>query len=151
MPIAVSASGARYADDAGNEFWTKGDSGTLLLAGEEQRKCSLAEGASPWETARARNVAFRAVGNEPGWYLELTPGKTVEVVADYGERKASLPAPESFEAAESKALSLKSGSHALAFAVEKKTCSDGMSDAVYPYAVKMTLDGRDYAGCGRAL
>jgi uncharacterized membrane protein/thiol-disulfide isomerase/thioredoxin len=110
-----------------------------------------ADAKDPWAAAAARGVAFRAVGNEPGWYLELTPGKTVEVVADYGERKASLPAPESFEAAESKALSLKSGSHALAFAVEKKTCSDGMSDAVYPYAVKMTLDGRDYAGCGRAL
>lgn len=40
LPIARSASGARYADAGGNEFWTKGPTGTLSLAGEPRRECT---------------------------------------------------------------------------------------------------------------
>lgn len=40
LPHAISASGARYADDQGNELWTKGmTDGMLTLAGEAQRTC----------------------------------------------------------------------------------------------------------------
>lgn len=39
---AVSASGARYADAAGNEFWNKGDAATLTVVGETPRQCTLA-------------------------------------------------------------------------------------------------------------
>lgn len=35
----ISGSGARYADDAGNEFWDSGDEAQLTLAGEPQRNC----------------------------------------------------------------------------------------------------------------
>jgi len=36
-----AASGAKYADAQGNEFWTKGlDQGLLTLAGEEARSCT---------------------------------------------------------------------------------------------------------------
>ncbi|MCD9030135.1 MliC family protein [Luteimonas sp. Y-2-2-4F] len=35
----VSGSGARYADDAGNEFWDSGDEALLTLAGQPQRNC----------------------------------------------------------------------------------------------------------------
>ena len=41
LPHAISASGARYADDQGNELWTKGmTDGMLTLAGEAQRLCT---------------------------------------------------------------------------------------------------------------
>jgi uncharacterized lipoprotein YbaY len=40
LPHAVSASGARFADSAGNEFWSKGDSAMLTLAGRGKRNCS---------------------------------------------------------------------------------------------------------------
>ena len=35
-----SGSGAKYADDAGNEFWTK-DGALLTLAGQPMRQCTL--------------------------------------------------------------------------------------------------------------
>ena len=35
-----AASGARYADANGNEFWTKGAEGTLTLSGTPARQCS---------------------------------------------------------------------------------------------------------------
>ena len=41
LPQAMSASGARYADAQGNEFWGKGlKDATLTLAGEAPRTCS---------------------------------------------------------------------------------------------------------------
>lgn len=47
LPRVVSASGARYADADGNEFWSKGDvEAVLTLAGEAQRSCT-GPGANP--------------------------------------------------------------------------------------------------------
>lgn len=41
LPQAMSASGARYADAQGNEFWGKGlKDATLTLAGKAPRTCS---------------------------------------------------------------------------------------------------------------
>ncbi|WP_374317983.1 MliC family protein [Pseudoxanthomonas kaohsiungensis] len=43
LPLAVSGSGARYADAEGNELWTKGmEDGRLTLAGEPPRTCVAA-------------------------------------------------------------------------------------------------------------
>lgn len=40
LPQAISASGARYADGQGNEFWGKGlKDATFTLAGEPARTC----------------------------------------------------------------------------------------------------------------
>ncbi|WP_084635451.1 MliC family protein [Pseudoxanthomonas sp. J35] len=39
LPQEVAASGARYADTNGNEFWTKGPSATLTLSGTPAREC----------------------------------------------------------------------------------------------------------------
>lgn len=44
LPLAVSGSGARYADAQGNELWTKGmQDGRLTLAGEPARTCVAAK------------------------------------------------------------------------------------------------------------
>ncbi|RDI96951.1 hypothetical protein DVT68_19520 [Dyella solisilvae] len=41
LPHAMAASGARYADDLGNEFWGKGlKDATFTLAGDAPRTCS---------------------------------------------------------------------------------------------------------------
>jgi len=39
LPQVESASGARYADSQGNEFWSKGEDATFALAGQEKRTC----------------------------------------------------------------------------------------------------------------
>lgn len=48
LPQAMSASGARYADGQGNEFWGKGlKDATFTLAGEPARTCSGSGEALP--------------------------------------------------------------------------------------------------------
>ncbi|HEY9255545.1 MAG TPA: MliC family protein [Stenotrophomonas sp.] len=39
LPTAVAASGARYADKAGNEFWEHQGEATLTLAGGKPQQC----------------------------------------------------------------------------------------------------------------
>lgn len=149
LPLARSASGARYADEVGNEFWTKGDSGTLLLAGEEQRKCSLAEGASPWETARARNVAFRAVGNEPGWVVEVGSGKTPSLHAqlDHGTRKIDVARTQPRKDGPGFTGQTANGMK-VELAIERGRCVDTMSGASFEASAQLSVGGNTYRGCG---
>lgn len=43
LPQAISASGARYADNDGNEFWNKGREATLTVAGAAAVQCTSAD------------------------------------------------------------------------------------------------------------
>ena len=42
LPQIDSASGERFRDSQGNEFWFKGDVTTFTLAGQEKRSCTYA-------------------------------------------------------------------------------------------------------------
>lgn len=54
LPHVPSGSGARYADDKGNELWTKGTrDGMLTLAGEAQRTCTAVSADAPAPSAPA--------------------------------------------------------------------------------------------------
>lgn len=145
LPLARSASGARYADASGNEFWTKSASGRLTIDGEATRDCVQAREPSPWNAAALRGVSFRAVGNEPGWWVEVAPGEAprVRAVLDYGERE----------------LSLDMGSNAGGFvgewtgepvrlAIERTACVDGMSGQRFEARAELQVGTRRYAGCG---
>ena len=65
-----AASGEKY-EGQGVVFQSKGDTATLDLGTRILGSCQLNAGRAPWEEARRRGVNFRAVGQEPGWYLEL--------------------------------------------------------------------------------
>lgn len=42
LPQVEAASGARFADSQGNEFWSKGEAATFTLAGQQARTCAPA-------------------------------------------------------------------------------------------------------------
>ena len=150
LPHAVSASGARYADAAGNEFWTKGREGTLSLAGKEKLDCSQTDEASPWDAARERGIAFRAVGNEPGWWVEVGTGGTPSLHAelDYGERKLDIARAE----ATADGFRGRTGDGVdVALVATRQACQDGMSGQDFPATAALTVGDRTYRGCGRFL
>jgi len=156
LPLALSASGARYVDHRGNEFWTKGNTGTLTRAGGKQVDCVRADApvsaGSPWDKAKQRGVAFRAVGNEPGWFAEVGPGETPKLHAevDYGERKFDIAKAQPLSGLLGYAGTTEEGTK-LRLVLERKACSDGMSDATYPVAAMLDVNGKSYKGCGRFL
>src|SRR5690554_248295 len=73
LPGIDSATGTRYADGEGNELLIRDDGGAaLVLPGEPRRDCVRSDRASPWDVAADNGVAYRAVGQEPGWLVEVT-------------------------------------------------------------------------------
>lgn len=104
----------------------------------------------PWADARARGASFRALGQEPGWYLEVVPDGEMTVALDYGDRTFTLPAPAPVEldggARGYEAQRPDGGS--ILVVVEPLVCFDGMSGHVFPETVTVAVGDDRYRGCG---
>ena len=158
LPIAISASGARYADAAGNEFWTKGDSGTLVLAeaaeGENaRRECSQTGRPSPWYLAAERGVGFRAGGGEPGWFVEVDRGDApaLRATLDYGERNIEVAQMQPTGADAPGFTGTAADGTPVVLEIDRTRCHDGMSGEAFEAAATLTVSDRSYQGCGAFL
>lgn len=96
-------------------------------------------------------VHFHAVGQEPGWTMDIATGREVEVIADYGSKTATFKAPARLALEGATSFALSQGKSSLAVSIVKKACADAMSGKPYAYTVTMTLDGKRYQGCGEIL
>jgi putative lipoprotein len=150
-PQVQAASGAKYA---GGDvvFWSTGDEATLDVGGRSVGPCRLVPARAPWEDARLRGVTFRAVGNEPGWFLEID-AQRIAFTGDYGDTVVSTPLvePQVDATTGQTTYHAVTEAHDLEIVVDDKPCSDGMSDQEYPAAVSVRLDGKTFRGCGRRL
>jgi len=102
---------------------------------------------------QARDVEFRATGNEPGWFLEISAKKQIVLVTDYGQKRYAFPdakAP-SDPHARNNVLHAANDEHRLEVILESKPCMDTMSDEQFDTRVTVRLDDRELHGCGRSL
>lgn len=108
--------------------------------------------ASPWEQARTRGIAFRGVGNEPGWLVEIGAGETPALHAelDYGERKIDVAHAPPLSGTLGYTGTTGDGIE-VQLQLQRGDCSDGMSDEIYPVSAKLAVGDKTYAGCGRFL
>ena len=154
LPAIHSATGTRYADDQGNEMLIKDDgSGVLVLAGEQRRDCVRSDRASPWDIAADDGVTYRAVGQEPGWLVEVTGGEGDGATAltahlDYGQRM--LEVLDLQRDGDSFSGSTATG-EGVELAVEERECVDPMSGERFRTAASLAVDGQQYEGCGSWL
>lgn len=102
--------------------------------------------------ARERGVSFRALGNEPGWLLELGPEATL-LVWDTGARRDSFPLPESGSArGGERVLETANARHRLRIRVTPGPCHDAMSGERFADRVEVRLDEEPaLRGCGESL
>ncbi len=104
------------------------------------------------EDARQRGVAFRAVGNEPGWVLEIVPERSLRLLYAYGEEEATTPVPEPVTDATGRTTyHAVTEAHDLRVVVEDRPCADTMSGERFEATVTVTLGGDTLRGCGGAL
>lgn len=152
LPPAVSASGARYTNGA-ITYWSQGKEATVEVGGERYDGCTEKSAGGPWEDARHRGIEFRAVGQEPGWYLEIDEGKQILFVADYGTREITtpVPSPTTIAGGQGREYHAQTEAHDLKVRIVRKPCADVMSGERFPLTVTVTLDGKTYDGCGRRL
>ncbi|MEM0955892.1 MAG: MliC family protein [Pseudomonadota bacterium] len=150
LPQVKTASGARYEDDS-MMYWSKGTEAMFQVGDRRYAGCILNPARAPWEEARRRGVSFRALGQEPGWVLEIQPGRHMLMDADYGGLRVLVPAPESELTEGGERYESTTESHSLQVDIVLDTCADSMSGAVYTNRVTVNLDGRIFKGCGEAL
>jgi len=105
-----------------------------------------------WETARAAGVDFRAVGQEPGWILDIYAQDRIVLIWDYGSNRIELPRAEPTYPQEGSArYDAQGDGHTLAVTVRRFPCQDGMSGEDYPATVEVIIDGRTLQGCGSSV
>lgn len=105
-----------------------------------------------WGTARAAGVDFRAVGQEPGWMLDIFQTARINLIWDYGENHAEFPLSDPTYPQEGAThYAAQADGHTLAITIRRFPCTDSMSDERFPATVEVVIDGRTLNGCGRTV
>lgn len=96
---------------------------------------------------------FRAVGQEPGWSLDLRRRDGwLHLTLDYGRtRLAAAATPAATEPGGATVYTARTDVHELRVRIEPERCRDVMSGEAFPARVVLSVDGREYRGCGRPL
>jgi membrane-bound inhibitor of C-type lysozyme len=146
----VSASGVRYADNV-VVFWTKGGTATLERQGAPTVQCEERRAASLSEDARVRGVVYRALGNEPGWVLEIGPSSKLSWTTNFGqdrydfEQAQATTAPDGVTVytAQNEAVAIKA-------TVKAERCVDD-GEVEFDHVVTVESGGQTLRGCGTRL
>ena len=144
-----SASGLKYSVD-NIVYWSKGYEATLD-DGKEKYHCKNDGIAATFERAKHKGVAFRAIGNEPGWILEITSDKEVLFLTNLGQDRTHFEVIEKFSDYNSTEYEMRSQYNVLYIRIENRRCQDTMVDRVYESTVYINFDGVNMTGCGKAL
>ena len=152
LPLASSDSDSKYSQGL-IVYRATGDKATLEVGGKRHADCSNNRAKAIWEDAKLRGVDYRAIGNEPGWNLEITPGDKIVFVADYGNNvyKFVTPQPVVDQDARKTIYKVLDDQHIMEVLIEGRPCSDTMSGEMFNTTVTVLLDNKKYRGCGMAL
>ncbi|HEX5634584.1 MAG TPA: META domain-containing protein [Gemmatimonadales bacterium] len=142
---ARAASGARYvaAGDSTTWLWNKGDSTRVVIRGTELPICVTQR---PGDVVSASPGPYRARGNEPFWSLELGAERIVFRTPD--GPPVEMPVPDPREVPGGRQWIAETEAHRLVLTVLEQRCVDDMSGMPSPHTVTVSLDGREYRGCG---
>jgi putative lipoprotein len=142
----------RYSGD-GYALTREDERATLVAPARTLSGCEGEASASVWEDAALRGVTYRALGQEPGWYVEVTPGRSLLFVGDYGEAVVLGGAPTMTidEARGQTTYSATGPAGPILLSVDRHACIDVMSGEGFPTRAVVTVDGVTHQGCGLSL
>ncbi len=147
-----SGSGARYE---GNRYlyWSKGNEAILQKPTGSFMTCQTVKQEKAKAAARIRGVDFLALGQEPGWRLEITNGQQIRYIGNYGQDTvyASTTKPDINKEQSRKTYTVQAKDHTLSIIITDTPCTDVMSGVKFPSTVQVTIDGTTYSGCGESL
>jgi heat shock protein HslJ/uncharacterized membrane protein len=131
--------------------------GTLWTAlGARLLEIDANRALAPWDGVffeLARDRDFRALGQEPGWQLEIRKGAEMRLTYDYGQGTAVTPASRAQVDASTGTRTYHAVTEAndLSVVIVPVACTDSMSGRPFTATVSVTLNGRTFRGCGEEL
>ncbi len=141
---------AVYAADGARLEEEEGDTLTFVAPGAEPQPCRHGQRAETIERASAEGATVWAVGNEPGFMLELHPDRFV-FESDYGVRRYRGTVAGTSQDGPSRRYVGHAGGHEIVVRVTPRLCNDGMSGAPFGAEVIVTRESDEYRGCGLLL
>jgi putative lipoprotein len=149
LSLTPAASGARYQEDD-TVFWSRGDLATIEISGGRYVDCRSNPSKVPWADAARRGATFRALGNEPSWYVEIFPER-LAIVTELGANRVELP--HGGPVADSARTTYRAAAEGreATVVVERRACADTMSGEAFEAAATVRLEDRTLTGCGRFL
>ncbi len=146
----VSASGARYADSV-VVFWTKGSTATLERQGAPAVTCEERRAESLREDARLRGVVYRALGNEPGWILEVGPAGKLSWVTNWGQDRYDFDQAQAATLADGAVVfTAQQGADSIKATIKAERCIDD-GEVEFDHVATVESGGRTLRGCGSRL
>jgi len=147
-----AASGAKY-QSPDYLYWSK--NGQALFQGPTSSlmNCTAISKEKSWQAAKLRGVNFRALGQEPGWILEITKGAQMQYIGNYGQDTVVTPVPNP-RVDKQKGITTYNAlthAHSMTIKIIDEPCTDSMSGFEFSSTVTVTVDGKTYRGCGRTL
>ena len=132
----------------GGELWTA--LGARLIEIDSNRALAPWDGVF-FELARDRD--FRALGQEPGWQLEIRKGAEMRLTYDYGAGTAVTPAAkvQIDPTSGTRTYHAVTEANDLRVVIVPVPCADSMSGRPFSATVSVTLNGRTLRGCGEEL
>lgn len=107
--------------------------------------------SDPWASAHAAGIDFRAIGQEPGWLLEIDDGGRMTLQYDYGEQRADFATPAPDTAREfTTVYEARAGQDTVRVTIQRAPCQDAMSGEPFPSRVTVVINGRTLEGCGKS-
>jgi len=146
LPQVTAASGARYEAEQ-VLFWQKGPEALLEIDGDSF-SCMVEEENGEAE----RTLDFRAIGQEPGWLVELVHGAPIRFAYNYAQDEAVVPYVEATTDADGHTVyHSTTPAHDLRLTIADEPCQDIMSGEDFPATVTVVHNGETYRGCGRSV
>ncbi len=138
---------------AGVSLWLEEEHTLLERSDGSRMVCRNNRSRAIWEHAKLNGADFRAVGNEPGWQLEIRDQTKLVLVTGYGAelREFNLPAPKSDTEARMTRYEIVEAEDSVLLTITGEACRDTMSGEVFASKVEVVLNGNLLRGCGRAL
>lgn len=149
---ALRVSEQRYRSDE-TLFRLKGQQAELETQDGKLFRCSNDRREAIWEHAKLNGADFRAVGNEPGWFLEIYNRSRLLLVTDYGSARSELELSQPTTDATSRTSRYEAmqDGQKVVLTLSAQACRDSMTGEEFESTVEVTLNGRRLHGCGRPL
>jgi uncharacterized membrane protein len=151
--LQLPRSGERFYANDQTQFQINEQNTSLEVSGVKHLRCINDRRQAIWEHAKLNGADYRAIGNEPGWSLEIRNQENIILITDYGSTRHefTLPKAEPDKTNRTTIYQTKESGHELSLIISGESCLDSMSGEEFDSKATIILNGKTLQGCGRAL